>query len=888
MKDEHKTKKQLSTDQVRVEEEALRESDRRYRLLAENVTDVIWTMDMDLQFTYISPSVTDMLGYSVEEAMAQTLEDVLTPASLEVARKTLAEALVAVEPEDLLELELNRKDGSTVWTEAKMALLRDPDGRPVEILGVARNITERKRAKEALRKVHDELGIRVQERTAELTKANEELRIEIAERVRAEEALRESEKRYRLLAENVTDLIWTTDMNLQFTYITPSVARMLGYSVEEALAKTLEEVLTPASFEVAVNAFAEEMAVEDLEQKELSRSRTLELETYCKDSSTLWTEIKATGLRDPDGRPVGILGVTRDITERKQAEEALRRRAEEMVALVEMNRAITEDIDLKETLDRILSNAQKIIPVSDCSVTLVDESSEDLVVEASTNGEIGLRISPAAPSAVGWVVKTKQILAEEDVSSNPIFSQQLVQRYGFKSGLAVPIIYKDKVIGTLSFGNRHVRRAFSDSEKMMAQAFANQAAIAIENARLYEGIQQKAEELGLLLDTVTTVSSTLELDRVLRTLADKMTTSVRATFCRIALLDEMNQTLTIRAAFAVHGLDWDPGLGRQYAVADAPWHRQAIETSEVIVLRQDDPSQAASETECRMALREGVQSALLIPLVIRDRVLGVVSLGEMRTWERLPFTADRVRLCQAMANQTAVAVRNAQLLDAVAKHRRDLQELSTQLINAQEAERRRISRELHDEMGQALTMMRISLVKIEEELPPQVTATLKKRLGEASSLAEQTLERVRELSLDLRPTMLDDFGLVSALRWYLDRYAKRLNIEVAFEAIDLEDRLPAEMETALYRVVQEALTNVARHAQANKVHLRVERKEASVAALIEDDGRGFEVEKIVDSQAPERGIGLLGIRERVTTLGGNFDIQSAPGEGTRLTVEIPV
>ena len=122
----------------------------------------------------------------------------------------------------------------------------------------------------------------------------------------------------------------------------------------------------------------------------------------------------------------------------------------------------------------------------------------------------------------------------------------------------------------------------------------------------------------------------------------------------------------------------------------------------------------------------------------------------------------------------------------------------------------------------------------------------------------------------------------------MNRYAKRLNIEVKFEAIDLEERLPADMETIIYRVVQEALTNVARHAQANRVNLRLERKVHTVVAFIEDDGQGFDVEKLADREVPERGVGLLGIRERVSSLGGSFSIQSGPGQGTRLTIEIPL
>jgi PAS domain S-box-containing protein len=211
--DELKLKIERGLERVRLEKERLRaedalwKSERRYRLLAEHATDVIWTMDMDLRFTYVSPSITDMLGYSVEEVMAQTLEDFLTPASFEVARESLTEALVAVEPEDLLELELNRKDGSTLWTESRVAFLRDPHGQPVEILGVTRDITERKRAEEALRKAHDELEIRARERTAELAKANEALKAEITRHRRMEEALQESHHQLESRERFITSIL---------------------------------------------------------------------------------------------------------------------------------------------------------------------------------------------------------------------------------------------------------------------------------------------------------------------------------------------------------------------------------------------------------------------------------------------------------------------------------------------------------------------------------------------------------------------------------------------------------------------------------------------------------------------------------------------------------
>ena len=584
--------------------------------------------------------------------------------------------------------------------------------------------------------------------------------------------------------------------------------------------------------------------------------------------------------------------VVRDITERKRAEEELRRERDLAEALEEAAAAVSSTLDLDEVLDHILEQAERVVAGDAFSIILIED---DVGRVARSRGyELpGEEIQPlrfdipiAKYSKVMKMARTGKPVIVPDTSVDPDWVPAARDQGWRRSYVGVPIQLGDVTVGFLSVSGTGPGQ-FGPEDARRMQAFASHAAIAIENARLFEGVQQKSEELALLLDMATTVSSTLELDYILRTLAEKMTTSVGATFCRIALLNEANQTLTIAAVFAAHDLDWDPGLGRQYALADASWHRQVIERGEIMILRQDDPSKAVSETECRIALSEGIQSALLIPLMVGDRTLGVVSLGEMRSWQRIPFTADRARLCQAMANATAVAIEKAQLLDAVTRHRRDLQRLSAQLINAQEAERRRISRELHDEVGQALTMISINLAAIEKELLSELPPMARERLAEAGSLADQTLEQIRELSLDLRPTMLDDLGLISTLRWYMNRYAKRLNIEVKFEAIELGARLPADIETVLYRAAQEALTNVARHAQANRVNVRLERKVSTVVAFIEDNGQGFDVEKLAGRDVSERGVGLLGIRERVASLGGSFSIQSRPGQGTRLTIEIP-
>ncbi len=210
----------------------------------------------------------------------------------------------------------------------------------------------------------------------------------------------------------------------------------------------------------------------------------------------------------------------------------------------------------------------------------------------------------------------------------------------------------------------------------------------------------------------------------------------------------------------------------------------------------------------------------------------------------------------------------------------------SQIIEAQENERRRISRELHDEIGQALYAIKFNLEMIDKDLP-QKTPLLRGRLGEAKSLSIQTLTSMRQLALDLRPTMLDDLGLIPTLRWYIQNFSNRLNIYSNFEAMGFEEKLPPEIETAFYRIIQEALNNIAKHAQADRVEISLVRRDSKILASIQDNGKGFDLEKVLHPGSPERGFGLIGIQERVSLLGGQINIQSGPGSGTLIHIEAP-
>jgi len=210
----------------------------------------------------------------------------------------------------------------------------------------------------------------------------------------------------------------------------------------------------------------------------------------------------------------------------------------------------------------------------------------------------------------------------------------------------------------------------------------------------------------------------------------------------------------------------------------------------------------------------------------------------------------------------------------------------SRIIEAQENERKRISRELHDEIGQGLTAIKFNLDRMEKDLP-QPSSVVLERLGEAKSLSSQMLTSMRQLSMDLRPTMLDDVGLIPTLRWYIQNFSNRLNIHSSFQAIGFQEKLPSQIETALYRIIQEALNNIAKHSGAHRVEVHLERRDSLLSASITDDGGGFDLGKALRPESTERGFGIIGMQERVSLLGGTMDIQTGPETGTFIYIEVP-
>jgi signal transduction histidine kinase len=211
----------------------------------------------------------------------------------------------------------------------------------------------------------------------------------------------------------------------------------------------------------------------------------------------------------------------------------------------------------------------------------------------------------------------------------------------------------------------------------------------------------------------------------------------------------------------------------------------------------------------------------------------------------------------------------------------DLKRLSARLVEAQEQERHNLSRELHDQVGQTLTAIKIDIARAEQKLDPS-QKDISERLRRALQGAEETLEIIRRLSMLLRPSMLDDIGLSAALSWYARQFSESTGIRVSLSDDGSADGLPDSHKTSLYRIVQEALTNCARHAEAHSAQIHLSAEDDRYVLSIEDDGKGF------DPKNRPRGLGMIGIQERIDEMNGTLRVRSSPGAGTRISVEIPV
>ncbi len=538
-------------------------------------------------------------------------------------------------------------------------------------------------------------------------------------------------------------------------------------------------------------------------------------------------------------------------------------RAERLSRLVETGIALSSELSLGALLERVTATAVELTGARYGALGVIDRLGTGLEqfitvgVDAETQSMIGE--PPHGRGILGVLIRERQLLRLRELGQDP-------RSVGFPPGhppmrsfLGVPIMLRGTAFGNLYLTEKANGESFTEEDEEVVRLLAAQAAVAIENARLYESSRLWSRQLESLNEVTDALLTEAELSQLLELGAERLRELLDARVALIELPSPDGAALTVEAASGENaalllGLRLDTAGSK----AGRTLQRQRGERVDSLI---DDP-----EVDQSLPRIVAASAALYVPLVVRGRAVGVVAVYDKHGPDPRFSDAD-MRVAQAFANRAALAL---ELSERVGR------EAVRALLEGQELERKRLARELHDETGQALASVRLGLKAVEIELGVEPVALIRELVG--SALAD-----VRRLTVELRPPALDDFGLAPALERLTSIVADRIGLDVQMNVATPPRPLSPELETALYRIVQEALTNIVKHAKASSVSIVVTATESSIRAMIEDDGAGFD-----PGAVREGALGLVGMRERVLLLDGRFEIDSSPGAGTTLLVEFPI
>jgi len=534
--------------------------------------------------------------------------------------------------------------------------------------------------------------------------------------------------------------------------------------------------------------------------------------------------------------------------------------------LVEAGISLASELSLDALLQRIVETAAELTDARYAALGVVHPSGRGLErflttgIDAKTYAAIGE--IPQGRGILGVVMRETKPLRLHDIADDPRSVGLPPNHPPMHTFLGAPILLRGVAFGNLYLSEKRNGGDFTEDDEDLIRLLAAQAAVAIENARLYESSTRWLRQLESLNEIGNALAAQLELEPLLAMVATRLRELVSARLVLIALPDTEDALRVAAADGDIASTQVGTRLELHGSKVGRVLERGRSERVDSVL---DDP-----EVDQRTARELGITTALYVPLIVHGEAIGVVAAHD-KLGDDGHFDDDDLRLSESLAARAAIAV--------------DLSERVTRdgmrkVVEAQELERTRLARELHDETGQALTSILLGLKSLEQALDSD-----EGREGVASlrDLVVSTLQDVRRLAVELRPSALDDFGLAPALERLVDTYGRQAAVPVHLEIRLGDERLPAEVETTLYRMVQEALTNVAKHADATSISILLTRTASSVRLVVEDDGAGFE-----PGGARDGGLGLPGMRERVALLDGRLRVESARGKGTTLVAEVPV
>jgi PAS domain S-box-containing protein len=691
------------------------------------------------------------------------------------------------------------------------------------------------------------------------------------------------EEKFRIVADSTFDWEEWQGPDGEIIYISPSCERITGYPPQTFVMNSnfLASIIHPFDLPIYHQHKAET-------HHSITETGQLDFRIIKNDGKECWINHYCVPIFHPDGAYLGRRVSNREITYRKKTEaelfeaqaelqksrSELEKRVEERTQELEViNHSLLSEIAHRKRTEAALEQER------DFSQSLIQTAQVGLLV-LDNHGKI-LQMNPFLEQISGYTleeVKHKDwfenfLLPEDQEITKLVFQKSIsdIQTHGnitpmrTKNGQIRQMEWYDKtlkdkdgnLLGLLSIGQDVTKRK-----------------------EIEEKVLKSAAKAEAMANITSRINADLDLNMVLSSICEELVHAIPAMGTTIIML--RNEEYPGETIFAAgYGLD----LALKHMLTPVPIsiyqddlsrHGALLVIPDVLELREFPNGEVARKIQARTVIN--------VIMVHHDEIVGAINL--ISHGEPYQPSDEELAFIKALASHATITIINARLFQQVSENRTRLQYLSQRLVKIQESERRNISRELHDEIGQELTSLILLIEVIKNSCQRTISSKHPafQKLEMAQDLVNLLLKQIRELALDLRPGMLDDLGLLPSLCMHFERFTEQTGIQVIFKHSRVDMRFSGEIETTAFRIIQEALTNVARHAgvkQAN-VHLWIE--EDSLMIQIQDDGAGFIREEIVNNTTS---LGLLGMQERAALCGGYLDVEAEPGLGTCLTLEIP-
>lgn len=874
------------TARVRTEE-ALRRSQLQYQTLAEHAPVGIWHAGPDGRVDYVNPKLLDITGLTPETAQGDGWVAALHAEDRERVFEEWSAFIQGRAPFHTT-YRFQRPDGALRWVIGQAAPAQGADGRLIAFIGTLTDITERVHAEQSLRQYTYRLRV-------------------LHESDQASLAARSAEEIGQAALEHLQELVPCRVASVRmFDFEGREITVLATYPLDRdglvAGSRLPLPMVGPAQ---EFQQRHELRLVEDIaalphptpiEQTLLSEG----VRSYVSVPLVARDELIGSlnlGVERPGAWEAGHLDIACEVADSLAVAiqsarliEAERVRLMRESTLLSLASVAGSTLDLDEVMMTVLESLRQLISCNSATIQLLGDD----VLRAAAS--VGL---DAESEAWGFVYALDEYplnrqLIEERLPIR-IDDVWLDDRYLAVPGaertrafVGVPLLVKGRPVGVIT-ADGHRPGQFTDYDVELVVAVAAHAAIAVENARLFAETRWRAERMTALHEATAAINRAVTITDAFTTIRQQVIVRLPDALPPIfALLGADGHSLVpyivepespvLAALRQATGLE----LGKlRFSFQRArPETRALLEAGQPYI--SGDPVLALSHSvpeHLLLWVRDtlGMRGVTAVPFVVEGRLLGLMLILSPR---RLP--QEDLELLTIFANQAAIVLDHIRLFEEVRAGREQLRELADYLQNAREEERTLIAREIHDEFGQTLTALKIDLAWISNRLTEDQTA-LKEKTASMSGLIDDTVQLVRRIATELRPGLLDDLGLAAAIEWQAGEFAERTGVDCELHLGDREIVHDQDLATTLFRILQETLTNVARHARASRVRIDLAEEPGAVTLIVHDDGVGISREQIAD----DKSLGLVGMRERARSWGGRVTLEGLPGQGTTVTVRIP-